>query len=294
MTMLRQTNRLLPAAALMTVMGAGWLAAAVAPAGAADAAPAGSSQVMNLTYEVYLGGMHIFSMNVDMANRPGSYSVAAAGGTQGFIGWLYKWDIKLAAEGQDQAGAIRPKTYASDTDWQKNPKTMKLTFEGGGKYDVARNPPEEIDVADEGEPPASLPEQTVDPLSLAVAATRAFAENGKCEQMLPVFDGKRRYDLKIKDLGPATIDKNRYSIYAGPAARCGFTMERISGFSKKRRYSRQWDEETSEPPTIFVAPIRDGFPPVPVRYEGSIALGAIMIHLTKVDVRTELAESAPR
>lgn len=282
MTMLRQTRRLVFACAGL-LLAAGPLRADEPPPG----------RVMDLAYEVYLGGLHIFSMNVTMAQRAGSYSVAAAGGTRGMIGWIYKWDIKLAAEGADAAGAIRPKSFASETDWQSKPKTMRLYFGEGGSYDVQRNPPEEIDVADEGELPASLPAGAVDPLSLAVAATRALAATGKCAQTLPVFDGKRRYDLTVKDLGEATIAKNSYSIYQGPALRCGFTMERISGFSKKRRYTRQWDEETSEPPTIFMAQIRPNMPPVPVRYEGSIALGSIMIHLTKADVRSELAANAP-
>jgi hypothetical protein len=293
MTMLRQTRRLMLACAGLILAAAPLQAAEMAPA-----APASTGRVVNLGYEVYLGGLHIFSMNVDMALRPGSYSVAAAGGTRGMIGWIYKWDVKLAAEGVDaggldKAGAIRPKSYVSVTDWQSTPKTMKLAFGEGGSYDVQRNPPEEIDVADEGELPAALPANAVDPLSLAVAATRALAASGKCEQTLPVFDGKRRYDLIVKDLGEATIAKNSYSIYAGPALRCGFTMERISGFSKKRRYTRQWDEETSVPPTVFMAQIRADLPPLPVRYEGAIALGDMVIHLTKADVRSEVAQNAP-
>jgi hypothetical protein len=300
MTMLRQTRRLILGCAGLILAAAPLRAAETTPAAAPSTSPASTSpastsvgRVVDLSYEVYLGGLHIFSMSVDMALRPGSYSLAAAGGTRGMIGWIYKWDVKLASEGADASGAIRPKSYSSVTDWQSTPKTMKLAFGEGGSYDVQRNPPEEIDVADEGEPPASLPAGTVDPLSLAVAATRALAASGKCEQTLPVFDGKRRYDLIVKDLGEATIAKNDYSIYAGPALRCGFTMERISGFSKKRRYTRQWDEETSAPPTVFLAQIRPDLPPLPVRYEGAIALGNLVIHLTKAEVRSEVAQNAP-
>ena len=65
-------------------------------------------------------------------------------------------------------------------------------------------------------------------------------------------------------------------------------MERISGFRKSWRSSRQWDADSSAPPTIWIAPIRPGLPPVPVRYEGAIALGNIVVHLTKAEARTEL------
>jgi hypothetical protein len=284
MIMTRQTRRLIHACAGLLLV-AGPLRAAETPP------PAG--RVMGLSYEVYLGGMHIFSMDVDMALRPDGYSVAAAGGTRGMIGWIYKWDIKVAAEGRDEAGSIRPSVYESATDWQKNPRSTRLAFAGQGSYDVQRTPVEPPDPDDDNEMPSQLPENTVDPLSLAVAATRALAANGQCAQTLPVFDGKRRYDLTIKDLGEATIPPNRYSIYNGPATRCGFTMQRISGFNKKYSRSRQWDEDSDAPPTIWMAQVHEGVPPVPVRYEGAIALGNMVIHLTKAEVRSELAANAP-
>jgi hypothetical protein len=291
MTMLRQTRRFMLACAGL-LAASGPLRAADAPAGSAANLAAG--QTLDLTYEVYLGGMHIFSMEVDMALRPGGYTVAAEGGTRGMIGWLYKWDVKVAAEGHVRAGDIRPQVYQSAMDWQKTPRVTRLAFTGDGAYDVRRTPPPEPDPEDDNSLPVSLPENTVDPLSLAVVATRALAANGQCAQTLPVFDGKRRYDLTIKDLGAATIAPNRYSIYHGPATRCGFTMERISGFNKKYSRSRQWDEDSAAPPTIWMAQVHDGVPPVPVRYEGAIALGNMVVHLTKAEVRTELAENAPR
>ena len=298
MTMLRQTarqtRRFLPAACAGLLLAVSAAAARAQDAPAAAPKTGGAGQIMELGYEVYLGGMHIFSLEVDMALRPGSYSVAAEGGTRGFIGWLYKWDLKVGAEGHDQAGEIRPRVYNAATDWQKNPRTMRLAFQDGGAYDVQRTPPPEPDPDDVIELPSRLPDNIVDPLSLAVAATRALGENGKCAQTLPVFDGQRRYDLLIKDFGEAAIPQNRYSIYHGPATRCGFTMQRISGFSKKWRSSRQWDEDSASPPTVWLAPIRAGLPPVPVRYEGAIALGNMVVHLTKAEVRTELAETPPR
>lgn len=284
MIMPRQTRRFLIACAGLLL---------TAGSARATEAPPLAGRVMDLSYEVYLGGMHIFSMDVDMALRPDGYSVAAAGGTRGMIGWIYKWDIKAAAEGSDEAGAIRPRLYQSATDWQKNPRSTRVAFAAKGSYDVQRTPAEPPDPDDDTEMPSQLPENTVDPLSLAVAATRALAANGQCAQTLPVFDGKRRYDLTIKDLGEAKIPPNRYSIYHGPATRCGFTMQRISGFNKKYSRSRQWDQDSDAPPTIWMAQVHEAVPPVPVRYEGAIALGNMVIHLTKAEVRSELAANAP-
>jgi uncharacterized protein DUF3108 len=253
----------------------------------AQAAEATSTRIVDLTYDVYLGGLHIFTFDVDMTLQPNRYRVVAEGGTLGMIGWLYTWTMKLAAEGLDQNGRIEPRSYVAETDWQRNPRTLQLGFAEGGRYRLQQDPPPQPDPDIEGGLPQSLPEGTVDPLSLAVAASRTLEENGRCDQTLPVFDGRRRFDLMVRHVDQTTLPPNDYSIYHGPAVRCSFSMARISGFRKSWRSSRQWDADSSAPPTIWVASIQPGLPPVPVRYEGAIALGNIVVHLTKAEARTE-------
>jgi hypothetical protein len=251
----------------------------------ARAVEAPSARIADLTYEVYLGGLHIFTFDVNMTLQPDRYRVTAAGGTRGMVGLLYRWDMKLSAEGLDDNGRIEPRRYAAETDWQRNARTVDLRFAEGGRYDLQQDPPPEPDPDIEGGLPEALPEGTVDPLSLAVAASRALAESGRCDQTLPVFDGRRRFDLIVKHIDETTLAPNSYSIYQGAAVRCSFSMERISGFRKSWRSSRQWDAGSSTPPTIWIAPIRQDLPPVPVRYEGQIALGTIVVHLTHAQVR---------
>lgn len=251
----------------------------------ARAAEASSARIADLTYDIYLGGLHIFTFDVNMTLRPDRYRVTAAGGTRGMIGFLYQWDMKLSAEGLDDNGRIEPRRYAVETDWQRKPRTIDLRFAQGGRYELQQNPPPEPDPDIEGGLPESLPGGTVDPLSLAITASRALAESGRCDQTLPVFDGRRRFDLIVKHVDETMLAPNSYSIYQGAATRCSFSMERISGFRKSWKSSRQWDAGSSTPPTVWLAPIRPDLPPVPVRYEGQIALGTIVVHLTKAQVR---------
>lgn len=251
----------------------------------ARAAEVSSARIADLTYDIYLGGLHIFTFDVNMTLRPGRYRVTAAGGTRGTIGFLYQWDMKLSAEGLDDNGRIEPRRYAVETDWQRNPRTLDLRFAQGGRYELQQNPPPEPDPDIEGGLPESLPEGTVDPLSLAIAASRALAESSRCDQTLPVFDGRRRFDLIVKHVDETILAPNSYSIYQGAATRCSFSMERISGFRKSWKSSRQWDAGSATPPTIWLAQIRPDLPPVPIRYEGQIALGTIVVHLTKAQVR---------
>jgi hypothetical protein len=261
------------------------------PAGSVRAAEAAPPQVTDLTYEVYVGGLHIFSFAVEMTLQPDRYRLTAQGATEGMVGWVYTFDLNLVAEGLDRDGRIAPSRYVAATQWQNRQRKTVLDFGKGGRYALQQDPPPEPDPDIEGELPESLPEGTVDPLSLAVAASRALEQTGRCDQTLPVFDGQRRFDVTVKQLGETTLPANRYSIYQGPAVRCGIGVERISGFRKSFRAKRN-QEARSTPPVIWMASIRPDLPPVPVRYEGEIALGKIVIHLTGAEFGTE-SSAAP-
>ena len=259
----------------------------------ARAAESAAARIIDLTYDVYLGGLHIFSFDVDMALQPDRYRVSADGMTRGMVGFLYGWDVKLAAEGVDQDGRIAAMRYSSDSAWKGKRRTVELTFQESGRYDLQRTPPPEPDPDIEGTLPDSLPAGTADPLSMAIAASRAIEATGRCDQNVPVFDGQRRYDLTLSHLEETTLPANAYSIYQGPAVRCGVSIKRISGFRKSARSTRQLDAGTPTPPSLWIASIRDDLPPLPVRYEGAIALGNMVIHLTSAEVRAQPAEATP-
>jgi hypothetical protein len=279
---------------LTTLIAHAWVGLAmtglVGLSSAAVAAETSPARMVDLTYDVYLGGLHIFTFDVDMTLQADRYRVAAEGGTQGMIGWLYEWQTKLAAEGLDRNGRIEPQRYDVDSNWQGNQRTVQLGFAEGGRYDLRQTPPPEPDPDIEGALPDSLPQGIVDPLSLALAASRALEESGRCDQTVPVFDGRRRYDLTLKHIDEATLPPSEYSVYEGPAVRCSFSMKRISGFRKSWSSKRQPDDRSSAP-TIWVATIRQDLPPMPVRYDGAIALGNIVIHLTKAQVRSGSEEA---
>lgn len=277
----RLTTRL---SSLCLTLAAAGAAAPLAPARAAEtAAETSPARVIDLTYDVYLGGLHIFTFDVDMDLQPDRYRVTAEGETRGMMDWLYAWDVRLAAEGNDADGRIAPRRYEVESAWQSEQRSLALGFAGEGRYELQRDPPPEPDPDVDSRLPVSLPPGIVDPLSLALAASRSLAETGRCDQTLQVFDGQRRYDLFVRHVDTAILPPSDYSIYDGPAVRCSFRVERISGFRKDRRQGRQGD---TAPPTIWVAEIRADMPPLPVRYEGQIALGSIVVHLTGAEMRS--------
>jgi hypothetical protein len=239
-----------------------------------------------LTYEVHAGGLHVFSFEVDLGLESQGYKISASGGTRGISSFLYKWDVELAALG----GPMRPKRYVTVSAGRQPTKTMQLDFIEDGSFSITRNLPDPAgETSEESELPSRLPDNIVDPLSATLAAARHLAATGRCEQTIPVFDGKRRYDLSFHDNGVGEVPDSRISIYRGAANLCGFTLTRISGFKKVRHYAGRSDAEKVEPPKLWIAKVRDDMPPVPVRYSGTIGIGHIVVHLTKIQPDQEVA-----
>src|SRR5882724_11811830 len=104
------------------------------------------------------------------------WSIASLG--RAFRYLRHALNMKLAAEGLDHNGRIEPRRSVSETEWQHKQRRVNLGFATGGRYDLQRTPPPEPDPDIEGGLPETLPEGIVDPLSLAVAASRALEESG--------------------------------------------------------------------------------------------------------------------
>ena len=252
------------------------------PTPAAEVAP---TRIADLTYDVYVGGLHVYAFDVEMTLAPESYRVTASGETRGMVSLVSTWTVHLAAEGLDRNGRVTPQRYVAETQWQSRQRKLQLGFRADGGYDLQQDPPPEPDPDIEGELPEKLPEGIVDPLSFAIAASRSLAETGRCAQTVPVFDGQRRSNVIVKQVGETVLPPNNYSIYQGPAMRCSLGVERISGFRKSLRL-KQEAKGPAAPPILWMATMQKDLPPIPVRYEGEIALGKIVIHLTAAAFRS--------
>ena len=131
-----------------------------------------------------------------------------------------------------------------------------------------------------------LMRDTVDPLSAALDIARHVA-SGDGARILPVFDGRRRYDLHI---GPSTAARVEGPVYRGVARRLDITLERIAGFSARPWLPRSEDPETV---TVWFASLVEGLPPIPVRLNAVAVIAPVRIHLTGLAVggSTVLGES---
>jgi hypothetical protein len=267
------------AAALLAAFLGGVLVASPA-AGRPSEAP----DRLRLSYHVWQGGFHAFTLRTEMNHGAESYDASFSATTDGLVGWLFPYRVEgrskgtlVAAPPKTETGVMngfRPRRFESASRKGDKEKQREITYLDDGSLEVRHEPPRD------DEPLAEpLLRDTLDPVTALYAMIGSFDEVRRCAGRLPVFDGRRRYDLKLKQLGAAQLEPSDYGIYSGPAMHCRVTLRPIAGFKKKRKSLSRLPRRVE----VWLAPLKPGGPAVPVRLEGENPWGRMVVHLISAE-----------
>jgi hypothetical protein len=266
-------RRLSPRRPLPACAAALFATAFIAVAGPVQAEP------VSVKYEVFFGGLHVLNAEANWEQGGGSYSIAAAAETQGFVGWLHPWQGNTSSQGRIDDGKVVPARHenrgSADDDEADGARLVHLTYDAAGNLADSLVQPEQ-DWEERHPLPANAGAGTLDPLSVIAGLSQLLQKTGRCEGSFAVFDGRKRYNLMVSDAGETQLDASNYSIYAGPARGCRLDYEMLGG----HRIERSKYAETARERIVWVARPKEDAPLVPVRLEIETAYGTLMGHLT--------------
>jgi len=156
------------------------------------------------------------------------YSISARGRAGGIIKVLLDGEASFSTHGTIKDGYPVPTTFTSKmvSGAETSDVTMVLD-EGKVKELAATVPPPKSDRVPVTQ---SNRQGIVDPLTAMLFSAAAAGEGlarDVCRHTLPIFDGQRRYDLKLafKRMDKVTAEKG----YAGPVVVCSVSYEPIAG-----------------------------------------------------------------
>jgi hypothetical protein len=234
------------------------------------------------TYDVYVGGLHLLTADVLFEESAHAYHARVMGHTYGLWYKVFPWDTELNAEGKIKDDRFVPVDYATHDLWGKKAKSMKLHFTA---KDITSeyNPPEQQD-KDKALTPAQK-EGALDPISALLQMLAHLAITNNCNVSVPVFDGKRRFDVIANDTGSEYIDEEDYGVYKGDARTCDARFKEVAGEWTEKIKARFWKKgengEDREPFHIWLAQAAPGLPQLAVRIETGSVWGDVYMHLTK-------------
>jgi hypothetical protein len=296
---------------------AGILIGPVPLAGAAEAQLSVSppeARPLHLVYDIYLGGFHTgrIELEIDIgharepAQAPARYRVVAETRSAGLIDYLIGFRSRAVSEGRQVGGTPHPTRHEVDNTWMGKPRSVRIRYaDGAPSPHSRRDTPETVTIApspevDERDPvPLDARVGAVDPLTAALRVTMIAAGpegdgeslmRSTCVGAVPVFDGRRRYDIRLRDGAPDTVEG---PYYHGAALRCRTSLDRIVGFSRNPFLPRSTDPEDGE---LWFAALDPALPPVPVRFKTDVGLGNALVHLVahwRGDARPPELEASP-
>ncbi|WP_455178678.1 DUF3108 domain-containing protein [Azospirillum melinis] len=242
-----------------------------------------SAEPVKATYRVFVGGVTALDVNATLDVAGDRYRIAVSAVTGGTIGRLFSWRTDSESDGHVRGADFRPDSHRQTSLLRGEPRNVTLTYGPQGDVSTSVTPPAD---KDDREPvPPDLQRGTLDPLTAVLDLLFAVGASEGCDRSLPVFDGRRRYDMVFSEVGRRIVDPSRYSIFSGVAQQCRVSYKPVAGYARSSSGGRFWQRNNpaDRPPVnLWLAPVAAGSPPLPVRLETDSDFGSVVVHLTGV------------
>ena len=206
-----------------------FLLAAGAFAALASVTPALAQGRVDARYTVTLGGLPIGkgAWVIDIAED--QFTAAASGATSGLLRVFASGQGSGASRGYMVQGLPVPASFAASVTADKKTEEIRMSLEKGDIKEFAITPPtppnpDRIPLTDAHRKGATDP---MTAMLLRVPGNGDPVSPQACQRVLPVFDGRVRYDLSLvfKRIERVKTDKG----YEGPVVVCGVYFSPVAG-----------------------------------------------------------------
>jgi hypothetical protein len=213
--------------AAVSLTGAAWAAG-----GSGAVAPAEPGSTLQMAMTLYAGGVTLGKVDLNTTIRGDQYHSVSNLQTSGIVNAFWQSEIQATSTGTVAPKSFHPGLYDSFYTGRADKKQeVSLTYDGGGPIRLYADP---VYPTTGYEVPPAQQKGTFDPLSAItffVSGVGSTAEN-PCSVLLPVFDGRRRYDVEFVKVKDTTVALDN-GIYKGPAALCEMKYKQISGYKPR-------------------------------------------------------------
>jgi hypothetical protein len=262
-------KRLLPLAALSLMV-----APSITPSAAAQ------SRDVDLSYSIYVGGFQVASLKIDLDLAAEDYNIAAKVSTTGMIGRMFPWWMKAYSRGEIVGSGVGvvPVSAGQRNNWRGRERFIDMKFTGGiARIDKIAPKPE---TDDRDRVPVAMRTGVVDLASAIVSIIRKMDGDQACAADIPVFDGRRRYDLVSVPDGSEKLKPSGYTPFVGETVNCIVSVRKKAGF--KKNDDSGWNDK-GRSARVWMGKAFGDVPPVPVRLTLNTPLGALIAHLSAAE-----------
>jgi hypothetical protein len=236
-----------------------------------------ADKTTEMQHSVYVGGLFLGSINTEVKEDHGNYRISTSASSSKTFEWAFRWIAKAQSVGLIEPAKVAPFVHRHESAWNDNMRTATMNYTDSGKVTVKTTGKQSTD-PNKYSPvdPASLT-NSIDPMSAILQVTNQLEAGQKCNALVPVFDGRRRYDIKLTDSGEKLFKPSRYSVFQGEAIGCKIDIVKKGGFKRDFDENVQLDQDL----IIWAAAPVEGGRIVPVRMQVDTDFGRVELHLER-------------
>jgi len=232
---------------------------------------------LKVDYAIALGGFDFGSAGVEANIGEGTYELDALIKTEGIAEQFFETTFALESQGSFSGNRVKPARFISTYQDAGSSRRVELTYPSRGAPVMAAEPA----YGDGFGPHVQLNDilMTQDPISALLLPTRS-ATASPCDRSLPLFDGRRRYDLQLREDGMTEINGGE-NAYSGPAMRCTVGMLPVAGYERKTLIKLLAREDSIR---VWLAPLEGSDVWIPVRMTLRTPFGGAVMRATRFEV----------
>ncbi|MEI9888342.1 MAG: DUF3108 domain-containing protein [Rhizomicrobium sp.] len=206
--------------------------AALAAGGAGSETPSQPGSTIQIAMTLYAGGVTLGKVDLNTTIRGEQYHSVSSLQTGGVVNAFWQSVIQATSTGTVAPRNFRPGLYDSFYTGRSDKKQeVSLTYDANGPVRLFADPPystTSYEVSPE------LQKGTFDPLSTMTYLVSGFGTDASnpCGIVLPVFDGRRRYNIEVTKVKETTVSMDN-GLYKGKALLCQIKYRQIAGFKPK-------------------------------------------------------------
>ncbi len=191
-------------------------------------------------WDVWFGGLRIGEVRLQVEDAPGGWRAEAEVKAAPVFDLFAPSSGRAEAEGGYEDGAVRPARFAADGHFGRGRQSVTVRHAEGAPPVVEAEPA--LRLRDYDPAPETLV-GALDPLTAAVAAFAVAPGGDPCGRSLPVWDTRRRFDLR---LAPGAVERDG-------RLRCEGAYVRVAGFKAKHmalpphRFTTWWRIDGDRP-----------------------------------------------
>ena len=205
-----------------------WPAMALAIAAAAPGGAARADSRLEARYSVSVAGIAVGQTDISVVIGETEYASSANGRASGLVRALVTGEGALSVRGAVVDGRLVPASFTARAVGDDETSSVTMTLEGGDVKELTAETSapatDRVPVSDDHR------KGIIDPLSallLPVGGSGDVVAADACRRTLPIFDGRRRFDLGLSFKRTEQVKAAKG--YAGPAVVCAVTFKAIAG-----------------------------------------------------------------